>query len=122
MRHILSRLCLALFVTVGGATVARAQNSIIVQESPLAGFQYHSGKKLWDEMKVGDALTLVREPDNPHDPNAVSVHWKGSRLGYVPRRENSDVARQMDRGAGHSRDGCPSSARSPRWDLSLIHI
>jgi hypothetical protein len=49
-------------------------------------------------MKVGDALTLVREADNPHDPNAVRVEWRGHQLGYVPRRENGTVARHMDRG------------------------
>ena len=72
---------------------------IIVQQSPLAGFQYYDGKSLWNTMRTGDALTLVREPRNPHDANAVRVEWRGQPLGYVPRRENSDVARQMDRGA-----------------------
>lgn len=76
-----------------------AQASIIVQQSPLAGFQYYQGKALWDEMKVGDTLTLQREPSNPHDANAVIVFWNGQRLGYIPRKENSDVARQIDRGA-----------------------
>ncbi len=38
---------------------------MLVQSSPLAGFQYYQGKALWDEMKVGDALALVREADNP---------------------------------------------------------
>ena len=72
---------------------------IIVQQSPLAGFQYYDGKSLWNTMRTGDALTLVREPRNPHDANAVRVEWRGQSLGYVPRRENGDVARQMDRGA-----------------------
>jgi len=78
------------------ATVARA--SILVQSSPLAGFRYYDAKALWDEMQVGDALTLVREPANPHDANAVRVEWRGHLLGYVPRRENADVARQLDHG------------------------
>ena len=77
----------------------RAAASIIVQQSPLAGFQFYEGKALWDEMKPGDMLTLVRERDNAHDANAVRVEWNGNRLGYIPRRENADVARQMDRGA-----------------------
>ena len=78
---------------------ARAEATIIVQQSPLAGFQYYDGKALWDDMKPGDTLMLVREPANPHDANAVRVEWNGSHLGYIPRRENADVARQMDRGA-----------------------
>lgn len=49
-------------------------------------------------MKVGDPLMLVREPDNPHDAKAVRVEWRGQKLGYVPRRENADIARLMDNG------------------------
>ncbi len=49
-------------------------------------------------MKVGDALVLVREPDNPHDARAVRVEWQGHMIGYVPRRENADVTRLMDHG------------------------
>ncbi len=71
---------------------------ILLQDSPLAGFQYHEGKRMWPRMKVGDALILVREPDNPHDDRAVRVEWQGHMIGYVPRRENADVARFMDRG------------------------
>ncbi len=71
---------------------------ILLQDSPLAGFQYHAGKSLWSRMQVGDALELIREPDNPFDGNAVRVEWQGRKIGYVPRRENADVARFMDRG------------------------
>ena len=71
---------------------------ILLQDSPLAGFQYHAGKQLWPQMQVGDALTLIREPDNVHDANAVRVEWQGKKIGYVPRRENADVARLMDGG------------------------
>ena len=71
---------------------------ILLQDSPLAGFQYHAGKVFWPQMKVGDALALVREPDNIHDPKAVRVEWQGHKIGYVPRRENADVARFMDSG------------------------
>jgi HIRAN domain-containing protein len=70
-----------------------------VQSSPLAGFQFYSGKGLWERMQVGDELVLVREPDNLHDSNAVRVEWLGEKLGYIPRHENADVARQMDHGA-----------------------
>ncbi len=94
MRAFFILLLLALVPAVAGADA-----SIIVQQSPLAGFQFYDGKARWDEIKVGDALTLVRERDNPHDANAVRIEWNGSRLGYIPRRENANVARQMDRGA-----------------------
>jgi len=50
-------------------------------------------------MKAGDALTLVREPANPHDAKAIRIEWQGHVLGYLPRRDNADLARQMDLGA-----------------------
>ncbi len=81
------------------APASAADARIIVQQSPLAGFQYYEGKGLWEMMRVGDSLQLTREPQNPHDANAVRVLWRNEMLGYIPRRENSDVARQMDRGA-----------------------
>ena len=81
------------------APAAAAEARILVQESPLAGFQYYEGKALWEMMRVGDPLRLVREPQNPHDANAVRIEWRGEMLGYLPRRENADVARQMDLGA-----------------------
>ena len=77
---------------------AQVTSHILLQDSPLAGFQYHAGKTLWPQMQVGDALTLIREPDNPHDAKAVRVEWQGHKIGYVPRRENADVARFMDGG------------------------
>lgn len=77
---------------------AQVAAHILLQDSPLAGFQYHAGKTLWPQMRAGDSLTLVREPDNPYDARAVRVEWRGHKIGYVPRRENADVARLLDRG------------------------
>lgn len=71
---------------------------ILVQSSPLAGFQYHAGATLWERMREGDALDLIREPDNPHDQRAVRIEWQGQKLGYLPRRENAAVAGAMDGG------------------------
>ena len=90
-----------LFVAVLVSALANAQSTevrMLVQNSPLAGFQYYQGKQLWDDLKVGDMLTLVREPDNPHDGNAIRVERQGHKLGYVPRRENHTVALHIDRG------------------------
>jgi len=50
-------------------------------------------------MRVGDRLDLVREPENAFDPRAVRVDWRGVQIGHVPRIENLDLARLIDRGA-----------------------
>ncbi len=43
-------------------------------------------------------LTLVREPGNRHDRNAIRVEWRGQKLGYVPRAENRVIAPALDAG------------------------
>lgn len=93
MRSTLASLLLALCLTAQAETV-----KLLVQSSPLAGFQYHAGAAVWSALQVGDALTLVREPGNPHDARAVRVEWRGVQLGYLPRAENGAVATAMDRG------------------------
>ncbi|WP_153163223.1 HIRAN domain-containing protein [Zoogloea sp. 1C4] len=91
-------LCTAILACALAAPASAQQMRILVQSSPLAGFQYYGGKILWDEMREGDRLALVREPDNRHDPFAVRVEWRGAKLGYLPRSDNRDVAEEMDRG------------------------
>lgn len=81
-----------------GQTSARQ----ILQTSPLAGFQYYAGRALFPLMRVGDPLSLRREPDNPYDPRAVRVEWFGVEIGYAPRADNVDLARLMDRGVAVS--------------------
>lgn len=98
--HFASVPAIACLLTAAALAAAQATTArIVIQDSPLAGFKYYDGKVLWDQLKVGDALRLVREPTNPHDANAIRVEWKERMLGYVPRRENGHLARQMDRGA-----------------------
>lgn len=93
MRSVLISLLFALSFAVQAETV-----KLLVQSSPLAGFQYHAGKVLWERMKVGDTLSLIREPDNPHDARAVRVEWHDVQIGYLPRAENAAVSAAMDRG------------------------
>ena len=90
-----SALCVALWT---GSAVAQDAVRLVVQSSNLADFRYHAAAELWDELRVGDVLELARERDNPHDPNAVSLSWRGHKLGYVPRRDNEVLAWSLDRG------------------------
>ncbi len=100
MKLLLSLVLAALFAVTATARAqeTRVTAKILLQESPLAGFQFHEGKQLWHELRVGDALQLVREADNLHDARAVRVEWRGHFLGYVPRADNEAVARLLDSG------------------------
>ena len=85
-------------LSVTADRAAAQQVRILVQSSPLAGFKYHQAPEVWQGMRVGDALKLEREPDNVHDARAISVQWRGHKLGYVPRAQNAALAWAMDRG------------------------
>jgi hypothetical protein len=91
--------CAVSIAATNGTAAESASARIVVQHAPLAGFVYYDGKAVWDRMSAGDRLSLIREPDNPHDVNAVRLEWKGHVVGYVPRKDNADLARQMDHGA-----------------------
>ena len=34
----------------------------------------------------------------PHDPFAVRIDWRGTKLGYLPRSDNRAVAAEIDKG------------------------
>jgi len=74
------------------------QRKILLQESPLAGYQYHRAQGVWPFLREKELLQLKREPHNRYDPNAIGVWFKNDMLGYVPRRENLTLAQMMDRG------------------------
>ena len=102
------------------AFAQQAEVRMLVQSSPLAGFRYYDAKQVWAEMKVGDALTLVREPHNAYDANAVQVEWRGHKLGYVPRTDNRAVAYHMDRGgAVEARISKLQEHRNPRQRIEF---
>jgi hypothetical protein len=110
-RH-LRAVCIASFVLAlaGGVAVRAAEVRLLVQRSPLAevrllvqrsplaGYRYYQAPVLFELLQPGEALTLVREPHNPHDANAVRVDWRGHTLGYVPRRQNAALAWALDEG------------------------
>ena len=87
------------FAAMIHAPPARAAEAfLVVQRSPLAGFRHYDGPEFWGDIRAGDRLELVREPENPYDAGAIRVEWRGHKLGYVPQRDNAAIARQMDRG------------------------
>jgi len=93
-------LSLLLFAIHAHAQLPAQQPSVrlLVQSSPLAGYRYAEAARVWPRLKPGDELELSREPDNPHDADAVRVTWQGHKLGYVPRTENAALAWAMGRG------------------------
>src|SRR5262245_32979324 len=71
MRSLLSLLAAAAFAAHAQAPALQPSVRLVVQSSPLAGFRYAEAAQVWPHLSAGDVLDLVREPDNPHDTNAV---------------------------------------------------
>ena len=66
----------------------------------VAAFTYYQGCEVFDKLKVGKEVQLVREDENPHDHNAVAIFFGKTHIGYIPRRENDAIAKFLDLGYG----------------------
>lgn len=67
----------------------------------VRGTSYHEAAVTAGRFTPGAPVRLVREPENPHDPNAVAVYAEtGRRLaGYVPKGQAKRLAQMLDSGA-----------------------
>ena len=114
------RVVLAFTISVVSSQITAQSARVLVQSSPLAGFRHHAAAEVWDQLALGSPLDLIREPDNPHDRNAVRVDWAGQKLGYVPRRANAALAWALDRGAHvNARISVLREHRDPRQRLEF---
>jgi hypothetical protein len=68
------------------ASLARA-GALYRSEFAIRGaFRFSERRQAFELLIDGDAVTLEREPDNSHDPNAILVLGANDcELGYVPR-------------------------------------
>ncbi|MFC4990647.1 HIRAN domain-containing protein [Rubritalea tangerina] len=49
-------------------------------------------------LKAGTSVQLYRQPKNPHDRNAISVHLEGSMIGFIPKDLAEKLAPLLDVG------------------------
>ena len=66
----------------------------------VRGDTYYPAENARANTKPGATLTLKREPNNPHDPNAIAIcnPRTGGTLGYVNKGNARAIARRMDSG------------------------
>ena len=84
---------------------------------------------------VGEALRLVRETNNIHDPNAIAVHSMDGRIvGHLSRNTAAYLARDLDSGATASvivtaidfgsggQTSRKRESRPPRLTIRISHL
>ena len=101
---------------------AKENRPIPIQQSPIAGFQYHWGEAVWPLLQAGMPLELKREPENRYDRKAVAVYWQGAQLGYLPRTENHAVCSMLDRGQPVKARICALSPEANPWRRVQMEI
>lgn len=105
-------------VQLGTTTVSRGITRVLLQNSPVAGFQFHDGEAVWPFLRTGDPLALVREPHNRFDARAVRLEWEGRKIGYVPASDNAAISQLLDR--GESLDAVLTRLRESRDPWSRV--
>lgn len=76
-----------------------APREVALLTTPVAGFQFGAGMTAGDRLREDVRLRLAREPQNPHDADAVAILLEGvGRVGYVPRYRNEPVVALLEAG------------------------
>ena len=76
-----------------------------------------------DAAAPGRPLVLRRDPENPHDPNAIAVDAGGEQVGWVPRELAAELAPELDAGRPWSAVVLReqrASPRDPRTGLTML--
>ena len=61
----------------------------------VAGVQHHQLKTCIHDLTDGQELTLVPEPTNKYDANAIRIQHGDTMLGYVPAKISPEVTAEM---------------------------
>jgi single-stranded-DNA-specific exonuclease len=66
-------------------------------ETRVVGVTFENRQEVVALLTVGERVSLIREPKNSFDPNAVKVvRWDRRQIGYVERDLASILAPKMD--------------------------
>lgn len=65
----------------------------------VVGVTFDGRQECIRKMKIGERIRLERDPNNPHDANAVKVlNEKGEHIGFISKDLARKLAAKMDRG------------------------
>jgi HIRAN domain len=104
-----------------GRYLARDSEALAARDLRIVGVAgaggHHPDALALDAAAPGRPLELRRDPDNPHDPNAIAVHLvggNGEQVGWVPREVAAELAPELDAERPWSAVVLREQRRSPR--------
>jgi single-stranded-DNA-specific exonuclease len=65
----------------------------------IAGVSFEGRQDIIAGLRAGAPLELRRQPENPHDANAIAVHYGNLQLGFFNKRLAAHIAPLIDAGA-----------------------
>jgi single-stranded-DNA-specific exonuclease len=68
----------------------------------IAGVTFEGRQDVIAGLRTGAPLELRREPGNPHDRNAIAVHYGNLHLGFLNKRMAVHIAPLIDAGARYA--------------------
>lgn len=86
----------------------------------LAGVTFEGRQDLIATLEEGTPLRLDRQPDNPHDPNAIALFEpRGSQVGFFNRRLSAALAPVIDAGAEYDVEVTDITGRDSEGSLGV---
>lgn len=83
----------------------------------LVGMKYRGTGPLVASLTIGEPLELRREPENPHDPNAVQIWARGQHVAYVLGNQAKHLAPRMDAAGQTTIVGKLAADRTPQIEI-----
>lgn len=62
----------------------------------IVGMNHRQSEQFVAALPAGEPLTLIREPTNQYDPNAIQVWARDRHVGYVKATQARTLARHID--------------------------
>jgi hypothetical protein len=98
------------------------QSSGEILQTFLAYKLDHAAEKMALGIAIGDPLTLLHEPTNQWDSNAVKVFWKDAWIGYIPKDMAALIAAEVPEAATGLEAVVTGMATTSRRDAFRLQV
>lgn len=92
----------------------------------IAGVKFHQLRSIISKLKEGDKFSLVPEPTNKFDPNAVRIehldYEEDTMCGYVPKRFSSEVSAMITVGKHIECTITELNPKAEPWEMCKVVI